>query len=615
MSRVSSKDSWHAAPTRLRSLLLAASVLTLCACDLAVAQSLDGLRGEVTESETNDQLLDPLLPRRRRTEDDVGRRPTTPGEQAANRDATAPGAPGVTPTYDPISAGGLTEAEERERRATSGVPSIFDDAESPDDAADPFSDAAPVPSPRPRARPAAGTAGNDGESTNERATAAERRSREGPETAEQRNRPDDAASDDDDLTTGTTRSGTIDSELEDELALDRGAERERAIEGLDIEREDNPYEAVGIRFGSFILRPSVEQGLTATNNANNSAGGSDAILSETTLRLNAVSDWSQHNAAFNAFGNFRKSVSGQELEETRGGIDGLLDYELSSDYRLKSSLNYTFEPESASSPDALVGVSSQPTQHNLEGSLGLSKDVGLLRFGVTGKIDREWYGDAELTDGTTLSLEDRNSTLASVALRTGYEVTPALRPFVEIEAGRRFRDVEVDADGYERTSNVLSARAGIELDRGEKLTGEISAGVLRETFDDDRLDPITGPSLNANLRWSPERGTIVGLTGTTTVDSSTDADDSGSLFYATRLTVEREIRANLTANAMLGIDLRDYSGTDDTDTTFLAEAGATWWLNRYAGLTGRLRYETLKSDLPNRDYESSSAFLGLKVQR
>ncbi len=49
------------------------------------------------------------------------------------------------------------------------------------------------------------------------------------------------------------REPTIDS-LDDE-PLDPGAERAEAIEGLDRPIEDNPYEAVGIRFGTFILKP------------------------------------------------------------------------------------------------------------------------------------------------------------------------------------------------------------------------------------------------------------------------------------------------------------------------------------------------------------------------
>ena len=46
-------------------------------------------------------------------------------------------------------------------------------------------------------------------------------------------------------------------------------------------------------------------------------------------------------------------------------------------------------------------------------------------------VVRDVYGDAELESGTILSQRDRNATLATVALRAGYEISPALRPFVE----------------------------------------------------------------------------------------------------------------------------------------------------------------------------------------
>jgi hypothetical protein len=66
---------------------------------------------------------------------------------------------------------------------------------------------------------------------------------------------------------------------------------------------------------------------------------------------------------------------------------------------------------------------------------------------------------------------------------------------------------------------------------------------------------------------------------------------------------------------MAGIGYRDYSGSSAHDLLLTAEVGATWWLNRYAGITGRLRHESQKSDLEGRDYDANSVFLGLRLQR
>ena len=115
--------------------------------------------------------------------------------------------------------------------------------------------------------------------------------------------------------------------------------------------------------------------------------------------------------------------------------------------------------------------------------------------------------------------------------------------------------------------------------------------------------------------WSPERGTNVFLNGSSTLESTTTPGESGSVLYSTSISVERQIRANLTGSATLGASYRNYAGSDGHDVIWNAEASLTWWLNRYAGLVGRVRHEDVSSNLPGRDSETSSIFLGLKLQR
>ncbi|MGT2464371.1 outer membrane beta-barrel protein [Mesorhizobium atlanticum] len=365
----------------------------------------------------------------------------------------------------------------------------------------------------------------------------------------------------------------------------------------------------------LVFRPTLEQGFTATSNADSSSTGKSAVLSETSLQFTATSDWRENSALITGHGLFRNTVSGEKINDAQGRIDGQLNVDLDNELRAIAKLGYEAAPESASSPDAIAGVNQQPLRQTLDGSLGLEKSVGKMRYALTGAVSHDFYGDAELTDGTSISQKDRNNTLYTATLRTGYEVSPALTPFTEVELGRRVYDQRLDTDGFERSSKRLGARAGVELDMGEKLSGEFSVGWLREALDDSRLPAIAGPSINADLKWSPERGTIIGLTGKTNVETTTTAGQSGDILYSGRLTGERQIRANLTANSALGLDWRDYAGSDGHDLILSAEAGLTWWLNRYAGLTTRVRTEKLTSNLPGRDYTANSVYLGLKVQR
>jgi hypothetical protein len=564
MPRLQSRTRTAERAGTVRKLLLAASALLPISTVSVPAQNLE-LRGEVSESAI---LSD---------------------QRAKTREMAQAQAQGTT------STSGLPSAVYRPSSATGdgadaglATGSIFATQQS----TDAFSDDEPMPL---RRRPATAASEAEQATGNETSTARQ-------EDDSLKNLP------------ANSRATTVDAE--DEIRLNPRAERTGAIEAATRDRQEtDPFAPTGIRIGSFTLRPSVEQGITSTSNADSSNGGRPATLSETALRLNATSDWSTNSASIDGYVLLRKTLSGDEVEDARGRLDTNLDIDLDNEWRAVGKLGYEAAPESASSPVVISGTTSEPLRQTIDGSLGIEKDVGKARIGLTGAVERDTYGDAELSMGGLLSQKDRNSTLYTATLRTGYEVSPALTPFLEFEAGRRLYDERIDTGGFERSANRLGTRAGLEFDLGEKLAGEFSAGWLRESFDDNRLAPISAATVNADLRWSPERGTTIGLRGTTAVEGTTTPGEGGSILYSGRLSAERQIRANLTATALLGLDWRDYSGSDGHDLIFSAEAGLTWWLNRYAGITTRARHETLSSNLPGRDARTNSIYVGLTLRR
>ncbi|MEZ5812961.1 MAG: outer membrane beta-barrel protein [Rhizobiaceae bacterium] len=551
---------------------------------VAVAQdNTDPDGGE--ERGLNQSLLDRLSLAARRTTLDSATRPEEPEEKGFQ-----------APEYEPVSEGAETGDEERSRRNGEAV-SIFDLNRDNPFARDRSSGERPV---RRQRRSAGG---------DERALTTRDRI-EAERSGESATRPDEEA------ITGTVPAERVDAlDEERNTAADPSGEPTGAIEGLDREAEDDPYAALGIRAGSFLLYPELEQGLSWSSNADSSAGGGEAVLSETTLRLNAESDWSRHAARIAAFGTFRKSVSGADVSEPSGGVEADLRLDLVNGFTAIAGVEYRVAPETAASAVVIPGTVEQPLLHTLSGSLGIARGEGKLRLAATGNVERLIYGDADLGGGMVLSQRERNSTLATLTLRTGYEVSPAIVPFVEAEIGRRVYDMRLDTAGYARSADRYGVRAGVELDLGDKLTGEIAAGWVREKPDDDRLAAIEGLSALAALSWSPMRGTTVSLDASTTIETTTQPGASGSILYDASLGVERRIRANLTGNLTAGLGYRDFSGTGDRDVLFDVEAGLTWWLNRNFGITGRARHEFIDSNVAGRDSETTSVFLGVRLRR
>jgi hypothetical protein len=577
-------------------LLLATSMFALLRPTALHAQETE-LRGEVSESAI---LSDQQRKARQLALAAQGQAPTN----AAQDNASAR-------TYLPASAGAVPDDTDTGDATAAG--SVFD----PPAATDDTSADTPAP-PKPRRR--SSTAGQNAADQAKDKAADKSKKKKKPTAADTDTTASTTASTTDatdgadtDQETANRRALTIDSA--DKQKLDPGAERTDAIEGQKKKPEDDPFAATGVKWGSFVIRPTIEQGLTATSNGDSSSAGKSALLSETALRFSAASDWRENSATIDGYGLFRETVSGYPVHNEQGRIEGQLNVDLDNELRAIAKLGYEAVPESASAPDAIAGVSKQPLRQTVDGSLAVEKHVGKMQYTLTGAVSHDFYGDAKLSNGTSLSQKDQDSTLYTATLRTGYEISPAITPFTEIEVGRRAYDQRIDNEGFERSSTRLGARAGLALDMGEKLSGEFSAGWLREAIDDKNLEAISGATVNADLKWSPERGTTIGLTGKTTVEPTTTANESGDILYSGRLTGERQIRANLTGNAALGLDWRDYIGIDGHDMTLSAEAGLTWWLNRYAGLTTRVRTEKLTSNLPGRDYTANSIFLGVKVQR
>ncbi|MEJ5081019.1 MULTISPECIES: outer membrane beta-barrel protein [unclassified Ochrobactrum] len=386
-------------------------------------------------------------------------------------------------------------------------------------------------------------------------------------------------------------------------------------QGRRLTAEADPFAPLGIRTGNFVLRPSLEQGISATTNGDNSSTGSSAVLSETTLRLKAESDWARHQATLDASGTLSKSISGQDVSEPRVDVQGNLRFDLSGQTTVNAGAGYKLRRESASSPNGVTDALKRPLVHTANGSLGIERDTGLIFGRATGRIEHDSYGDAELSSGGTVSQKDRDNTYASVTLRGGFAISPALKPFVEAELGKRMFDERVDSNGYERSGSQYAVRAGLMFDRGEKFNGEFSAGFMRANSDDARLADVSGPSLAAAINWSPLRGTDVQLYARTMVDTSTTPGVAGALLHFASLEVTRRVRSDLSFNGKLDLNVRDNKDGTGTDYTIGAQIGATYWINRFVGIDARLRHEFQTSQISYREYHANSIYVGMKVQR
>ena len=390
------------------------------------------------------------------------------------------------------------------------------------------------------------------------------------------------------------------------------------VQGVGGTPEDDPYAAPGIPVGSFILRPTLDLGLTGQRD-----NGTNSLLGDSALRLDLSSDWSRHELNITAEGQLQKTLNGEGLDP-EFSVEATGRFDLGATTTLTATFGYSYQeddPQSAAflaATDpalipAVTGVNDPVTQV-LQGSLGVRQEFGRLFTEVGVSAAHETYGDAELSDGSAIPQSDLDNTTIDGRLRLGLEASAVFSPFVEASYGLRRMDETPDSGGMNRDAVRYGLRLGTGMDLGEKLSGEGSAGYRVEDLADAALQDIAGVSVDASLNWSPRRGTDVDLQLSTSTEPSGISGNSGALLYLADLGVTHQLRANLTAEAGFTAEYRhDQSGTDET--TLGAELALTYWFNRFAGMTTRIGHEQVLSPDPAGRTKTTTAYLGLRLQR
>ncbi|MCJ8309544.1 MAG: outer membrane beta-barrel protein [Rhizobiaceae bacterium] len=447
---------------------------------------------------------------------------------------------------------------------------------------------------------------------------------------------DDFAPEDDVLTADRSQRNTLDSSDDDGNQRARATgqvgiiqpdgsvsplanQRVGPVQGGGGNLDDSPYDALGIRLGTFTLFPVLTQSIGTTTNGSASNTGSNATFSQTEVRVSGQSDWALHELRGDIGGSYQTYLNGDV--EDFSALDANLELRLDHSYDITTRFgaSYDLTTESAESDNLSVPtplfVTEDPDVHRLSGFAEIEKQAGRASGRLRGTITHATYEDASISDGSSLSQDDRANTLFELEARAGYEVSETFQPFVEASLGSRHHTKEIDRNGNRRDSIVYALRGGVAFDQGDKLSGEISLGYSSEKFDDSAIDDLNGFTVDASINWSPQRLTTITTTAQTEFTGSTNANEAGSVTYALTVGINHDLRPNLSLNASVLASLRDYDGSGRQDELLQAQIGAEWRLNRTAAIVATLGHEIQDSTDAASSYDATTARIGLRLQK
>lgn len=391
--------------------------------------------------------------------------------------------------------------------------------------------------------------------------------------------------------------------------------------------DDDPFGAVGVYVGSFLVKTAVDIGGGYDTNPARFSTPRGSSFYQIAPELLAASDWSRHSLVVDLRGSFTGygetfpaptgQISGAPVNVDRpdftGKVDGRLD--VTRDTRVNSEVRLRVGTDNPGSPNIQAGLSKYPLYTTTGGTLGVEQNFNRLQIKLDGNFDRTTYQDSQLTNGVSTTNDDRNFNQTGGIGRVSYEVLPGLRPFGEVEGDTRTHDVGIDRFGYQRDSNGGYVKAGTTFEFTRVLTGEVSIGYAARSYTDPRLENLKGLLTSASLVWAATALTTAKFVSATSIDETTLPGVPGVLTRTYTFEVDHDFRRWLTAVGKFTFGTQDYQEYSRFDKIYSLSGDLVYKLNREFQIKAQVRRDILDSNFPGASTASTAVMLGVRVQR
>ncbi len=379
--------------------------------------------------------------------------------------------------------------------------------------------------------------------------------------------------------------------------------------------DDAPFDPLGIQVGAFNFKPAIDVIGGYDNNPARTAARTPSLFTVIAPELKFKSNWSRHEFAGDLRGGY---IGYRELpSQNRPNVDSKLTgrIDVTRDTRVDLESKFLVGTDNPGSPNIQAGLAKLPIFTTLGGTAGLGQRFNRFDVALKGGAERTVYQDSTFTDGTTASNDDRNFNRYGMQLRGSYELTPGVKPFVEVGGDRRVHDLDVDAFGFRRNSDGRFIKGGTSFELTRIVTGDIAVGWLTRRYQDVTLPEFSGLTFDASLTWVVSALTTAKLTAVTRADELRVPGVSGMFTREVALQVEHAFRRWLTATGRVLYGNDDYVGSPRDDNRYAASAAITYKLTRELWLKSEYRHEWLRSSVAGANYSADVILVGVRVQR
>ena len=377
-----------------------------------------------------------------------------------------------------------------------------------------------------------------------------------------------------------------------------------------------PFDARGIRLGSFILLPEAEFGGLYNSNIFRSSQARADVAFDVRPSARLVSNWRQHAVEFRALGAFSQFNEFTTENDRAYTLEARGRYDLSKRSNVETLLSRDVGQESRSSINAPTGAADRANITTDRIAAALNHRFNRLSLQLRGSVAEVNYANVEAIGGGIISNNDRDLTTVEEALRGSWEFKPTLFGFVESGLNQRRYKIASLSDGIQRDSTGERYRVGVSFgNSGQKLRGEISTGYGRQAPDDARLREITGILLDANLAYRYSALTSFLLTTKSDVTESALANSAGAFSRQVGVEARHAFHRYLIGTAGLTYTTQHYEGASVQEREWKSALGVEYFINREVTLFGKYQHTAFESTDQARNYDADEMRIGVRVRK
>jgi hypothetical protein len=209
----------------------------------------------------------------------------------------------------------------------------------------------------------------------------------------------------------------------------------------------------------------------------------------------------------------------------------------------------------------------------------------------------------------------RDYSEAQTTLRGTYEFNSAWAGFVEGSVNNREYREPINVAGFRRGSDGFVLLTGANLRLWGTLLGQLSFGWGEQQPIDDRLAPVQGPLINADLIWMMTPITKVEFIARSEIDETTLEESAGAIDRFYSLSLQHAFWRYFVFGPFASYERADFAGVEQVDQRMKAGLTGEYYFNPLVSLYGRYEHTHFVSTSSESNYDEDEVRLGIKLRR